>query len=56
MTVHVRHQHPDFANTIRRGVPFVASLAELGVEEWGKGRYATSYQLLSPSPSTPENV
>jgi hypothetical protein len=36
-----------FATTIRRGLPFVDSIAELGVEEWGKGKYATAYQLVS---------
>jgi hypothetical protein len=35
-----------FNTTVRRGLPFVEALAELGVEEWGKGRYSTAFRLL----------
>jgi hypothetical protein len=42
---------PVFKDTVRRCVPFIEELAELGIEEWGAGRYATGYRLTgSPSP------
>jgi hypothetical protein len=43
-----------FADTIRRGMPFREAIAELGVVEWGEGKYSTGYQLIGPAPQMSE--
>ncbi len=39
-----------FTDTIRRGMPFREAIAELGVIEWGQGKYSTGYQLAGSAP------
>jgi hypothetical protein len=36
-----------FKDTVRRSAPLHFTLADLGVEEWGLGRYATGYRLAA---------
>jgi hypothetical protein len=45
-----------FSTTIRRGLLFVEAIAELGVEEWGKGKYSTGYRLASRPAQQSGNV
>lgn len=42
---------PSFKDEVRRSGPLAFTLAELGIEEWGKAKWKTAYRLVSrPAP------